>query len=86
MPGGGPENRIGVTVSRQVKSSVERNRARRRLRAAAQSLMPAHAKPGRDYVLIARGDTAQRPWPELLADLETALKRVRAWRGTGEQG
>ena len=76
--------RIGFTASRKVGNAVLRNRARRRLRAAAASLMPAHAKPGRDYVLIARSETAARPWPELLADLETALKRVRAWREPGE--
>ena len=78
--------RIGFTATRKIGNAVLRNRARRRLRAAANLLLPAHAKPGRDYVLIARGDTAARPWPELLADLETALKRLRAWRETGEEG
>jgi ribonuclease P protein component len=53
------------------------------LRTAA-SLMPSHAKPGRDYVLIARNETAARPWAQLLEDLEAALRRVRAWREPGE--
>lgn len=76
--------RIGFTATRKVGNAVVRNRARRRLRAAAASLMPVHAKPGRDYVLIARNETAARPWPQLLEDLEAALKRVRAWREPGE--
>jgi ribonuclease P protein component len=47
--------------------------------------MPAHAAGGIDYVLIARGDTPRRPFPALLADLETALRRLEAWReGTAE--
>jgi ribonuclease P protein component len=76
--------RIGFTASRKVGNAVMRNRARRRLREAADTVMPGHAKHGRDYVLIARMDTAARPWSELLGDLETALKRVQAWRETGE--
>jgi ribonuclease P protein component len=72
--------RIGFTASRKVGIAVQRNRARRRLRAAAAELMPRHALPGHDYVLIARAETATRPWPELLGDLEAALRRVRAWR------
>jgi ribonuclease P protein component len=76
--------RIGFTASRKVGNAVMRNRARRRLREAAASLMPLHAKPGRDYVLIARMATAARPWSALLGDLETALKRVQAWREAGE--
>jgi ribonuclease P protein component len=77
--------RIGFTASRKVGNSVARNRARRRLREAAASLMPLHAKPGRDYVLIARMETAARPWTLLLGDLEAALKRVQAWREAGEE-
>ena len=77
--------RIGFTASRKVGNSVMRNRARRRLREAAASLMPLHAKPGRDYVLIARMETAARPWTLLLGDLEAALRRVQAWREAGEE-
>jgi ribonuclease P protein component len=76
--------RVGFTASRKVGNAVARNRARRRLRAAAALLMPHHAADGRDYVLIARAATIMRPWDELLGDLETALKRVRAWRDGAE--
>lgn len=76
--------RIGFTATRKIGNAVRRNRARRRLKAAAASLMPLHAAAGRDYVLIARGDTATRPWPLLLGDLEAALKRVQSWRSGAE--
>jgi ribonuclease P protein component len=72
--------RVGFTASRRVGIAVARNRARRRLRAVAAQILPAHAAPGRDYVMIARTATVTRPFALLLGDLETALKRVGAWR------
>jgi ribonuclease P protein component len=72
--------RIGFTASRKVGGAVVRNRARRRLKAAAEQVMASHAAPATDYVLIARADTATRPFPALIADLETALKRLDAWQ------
>lgn len=81
--GGAP--RVGFTASRKVGGAVVRNRARRRLRVAAETIMTAHAKAGFDFVLIARGSTATRPFTALLEDLETALKRVGAWRNSGDE-
>jgi ribonuclease P protein component len=75
-----PEARIGFTASKKVGNAVCRNRARRRLRAAADRMLPLHAATGHDYVLIARAGTAERPFPELLGDLETALRRLGAYR------
>ncbi|MBU0725525.1 MAG: ribonuclease P protein component [Alphaproteobacteria bacterium] len=72
--------RIGFTASRKVGGAVVRNRARRRLRAAVDEVMPHHAKPGHDYVLIARRDTATRDYALLLDDLRLALKRTGAFR------
>ncbi len=49
----GGEPRLGLAVSRQLGSAVERNRLKRRLRAAFTEMcsgLPA----GHDYVLIAR--------------------------------
>ena len=72
--------RIGITVSRKVGNAVRRNRSRRRLRAVAEKVMPQHAQAGHDYVMIARQGTADRPFDELMKDLETALKRLKVWR------
>ena len=69
--------RVGFTVSRKVGGSVERNRARRRLREAARLVMPARVRPAIDYVLIGRHTTLTRSWPQLVLDLETALSRIR---------
>jgi ribonuclease P protein component len=72
--------RYGLTVSRKVGGAVVRNRVRRRLRAAAEAVLPLHAAPGHDYVLIGRAATASRPYARLLDDLATALRRVRTFR------
>lgn len=72
--------RVGFTASRKVGNAVARNRVRRRLRAAAEEILPVHAKPGRDYVIIGRAATLRRPFHALLGDLENALKRVGAYR------
>jgi len=69
--------RVGFTVSRKVGNAVERNRAKRRLKEAARQVMPVLARPALDYVLIGRHTTLTRPWPKLVQDLETALKRIR---------
>lgn len=72
--------RVGFTVSKKVGNSVERNRARRRLKAAAGEILPVLAAPGLDLVVIGRRETLTRPYSLLLQDLRTALKRVGALR------
>ena len=70
--------RVGFTASRKVGNAVMRNRAKRRLRAIAAQVLSNRGKSGMDYVLIARGATAERPFVALLADLELALRRVES--------
>lgn len=67
---------------------MQRNRARRRLRSAVERVLPFHAREGYDFVVIGRGRTLKRPFSALLGDLETALKRLDAYRAaeTGEDG
>lgn len=71
--------RVGFTASRKIGNAVARNRARRRLRAAVEKVMAPHAKSRRDYVIIARQATAERPFTDLMLDLETALKRLDSY-------
>ncbi|MCH7956130.1 MAG: ribonuclease P protein component [Proteobacteria bacterium] len=73
-----PPIRVGFTVSRKVGNAVARNRARRRLRAAVELVMPAHAKGGHDFVVIGRAETLKRPFAALVADLKAALERLDA--------
>ncbi len=75
-----PAPRIGFTASRKVGIAVARNRARRRLKAAADRVLPQGGRPGFDYVVIARTGTLTRRFSDLVSDLETALKRVHEKR------
>lgn len=71
-----PMARVGFTVSKKVGNSVQRNRARRRLRAVVDALMAELASAGTDYVVIGRVQTLDRPYEDLLKDFRTAMKRV----------
>lgn len=75
---GGDEEpaRLGITVSRKVGGAVQRNRARRRLRAVAREVLPEAGRPSHDYVLIGRAGTLTRSYAELCADLRTAVERL----------
>ena len=79
-PADGPPVRLGFTASKKVGNAVARNRARRRLRAAARAVLTPHAAPGHDFVLIARTETLTRPYADLLADLAAGLRRLGAWQ------
>jgi len=82
VPGGGPESRIGITVSRQVKSSVDRNRARRRLREVARTEWLGPDSPLRDVgirydvVLIARLAALEVAFADLKAEASLAALRL----------
>lgn len=68
--------RVGFTVTKKVGNAVVRNRARRRLRAAADAVLRETPAAGWDLVLIGRAGTLDRPFPLLCADLEAALART----------
>lgn len=75
--------RVGYTASRKVGNAVVRNRAKRRLRAAVEEVMPSHGVVGCDYVVIARLATTKQPFRAIQADLKTAMKRLNVWRKAG---
>jgi ribonuclease P protein component len=78
--------RVGYTASRKVGMAVERNRAKRRLRAAAAALLPLLGQEGNDYVLVARRETLTRPFDGLVADLASALQATHARLGRSKTG
>jgi ribonuclease P protein component len=69
--------RIGFTASKKVGNAVLRNRAKRRMRAVVRQVLTSLARPGWDYVLVARPNaTVSRPYDDLLADLAQAIASV----------
>lgn len=79
--------RFGLTASRKLSvRAVDRNRVRRRLRAAACDILPLYARPGADYVLIGRKETADRSYDELCRDLRWCLRRLEFSRETADKG
>jgi len=68
--------RVGFTATRKIGNAVTRNRAKRRLRAAAAQLLPLYGRERHDYVLIARNATTSRPFTDLLGDLTDVLRGV----------
>ena len=69
VPSGRQDWRLGLTATRKIGNAVRRNRARRRLRALARTELAVRARPGIDYVMIARQGTADRDWSDLVSDL-----------------
>ena len=70
------EPRFGFTITRQVGKAVERNRIRRRLKAAVRDTAPGHARGEFDYVLIARRPALTSAFAALVSELVKALARV----------
>lgn len=73
---GDNETRLGFTATKKIGNAVARNRAKRRLRAAARLHLAVLPAPGFDLVLIARDATGKCAFPVLLADLEVALRKA----------
>ena len=75
---------IGFTVTKKSGNSPERNRIKRRLRAAvtacARDFIPHH-----DYVLVGRREALSEPFAKLVDDLGALIQRVHKPRSTDER-
>ena len=79
-----PEPGNGFTVTKKTGNSPERNRIKRRLRAAvtacARDFVDHH-----DYVLVGRREALSEPFAKLVADLGALITRVHAPRSSDER-
>ena len=66
--------RVGFTASKKIGNAVARNRAKRRLRAAAYALLPLSGREGHDYVLVARQGILVRDFAALKNDIAEAAR------------
>ncbi|AEW06961.1 Ribonuclease P protein component [Sulfobacillus acidophilus DSM 10332] len=71
--------RIGFTAQRAVGGAVERNRVKRRLRAAVQE-MAEHIGECGDLVVMGKPEVADAPWNEVLGALKRVLRRAGCWK------
>ena len=75
---------IGFTVTKKSGNSPERNRIKRRLRAAvtacARDFVAHH-----DYVLVGRREALSEPFAKLVADLGALIQRVHTPRSSDER-
>jgi ribonuclease P protein component len=66
---------IGFTVTKQMGNSPQRNRIRRRLRAAAKACANGF-EPQHDYVLVGRREALSIPYGQLVTDLAAAISKI----------
>lgn len=67
-------SRVGYTVTKKTGNAVERNRIRRRLRAAVAQLGDDTVPQGADFVIIGRRAALSLPFTDLVRDLMSGLK------------
>jgi len=72
---------LGFTVTKQNGNSPERNRIKRRLRAAAGACAGAF-HPQHDYVLVGRRDALAMPFGDMVKDLTKLIERVHTDKTT----
>lgn len=67
--------RVGVSASHAVGNAVNRNRAKRRIRACVDIILP-DLKPGWDVVILARASSREAPFEDLLTSLQQLFNKA----------
>ena len=67
---------IGFSVSKKIGNSVQRNRAKRRLRACVTPLLDSIRK-GTNLIVVARPEVLTVPFAEMQKQMSELLKRAR---------
>lgn len=67
------KTRVGITATKKIGNAVQRNRARRVIRAALYEILP-YQMGGLDLVFVARGQTARCKSGEIRLAAEQLLK------------
>lgn len=75
------QTRVGFVVSRSLGSAVDRNRAKRRLRACMEECLP-HVAEGWDLIFLARKPMDQAGFAEICAAVQVLLRRAGLLNGT----
>lgn len=75
----GQEPGIGYTVTKKTGNSPQRNRIKRRLRAAARACAPEFL-PQHDYVLVGRREALGEKFDKLVRDLSSSIVKVHSSR------
>ena len=66
---------VGFSVSKKIGNSVQRNRAKRRLKACFSPLLP-HVKSGYNLIFIARSASLTAPFLSMQKSMVAALQRA----------
>jgi len=74
--------RVGFTVTGKIGGAVERNRIRRRLKAALAAASAIAPNADCDYVLVAHRPALTRRFAALVADVERAFAQIGRARPT----
>ena len=67
--------RVGITSSKKIGNAVQRNRARRVIRAAVDAVVPKEGLGNWDLILVARTATAAQKSTQVAAVLQKLLKK-----------
>ena len=70
--------RIGFSVSKRVGNAVQRNRAKRRMRACITPML-GHLSGGCNLIMIAKPAVLDAPFSALTKEAETLFRRCGIW-------